>query len=180
MVAGSGGGHMGLDQLVSIGRWLRRRAENVAVALLGTMFVCFIVQIFMRYVLNYPVGWTEEISILTWLWTVLWGAAFVISEQEEVRFDIIYSAVSEGTRRVFTVITGLALIALYGVSMPAAYSFVSFMKVERSAYLHIPVNYLYSIYVIFAAASIGRYCWLVWRAIRGDQSPVTNPATLSD
>ncbi len=111
---------MGLDSLATIGRWLRRRAENVAVALLGTMFVCFIIQILFRYVLNYPVGWTEEVSILTWLWTVLWGAAFVISEREEVRFDIIYSAVSENTRRVFTIITGVALIFLYGVSMPAA------------------------------------------------------------
>lgn len=171
---------MGLDNLVTIGRWLRRRAENVAVALLGTMFVCFIIQIFSRYVLNYPVGWTEEVSILTWLWTVLWGAAFVISEPEEVRFDIIYSAVSENTRRVFTVITGVVLIFLYGVSMPAAYSFVSFMKVERSAYLHVPISYLYSIYVIFAAACIGRYCWLVWRAIRGAPSPATDPAALSD
>src|SRR3954469_14896299 len=171
---------MGLDSLATIGRWLRRRASDVAVALLGTMFVCFIIQIFSRYVLNYPVGWTEEVSILTWLWTVLWGAAFVLSEQEEVRFDIIYSAVSENIRRVFTVITGLVLIFLYGVSMPAAYSFVSFMKVERSAYLHIPINYLYSIYIIFAAASVGRYCWLVWRAVRGGALPVTDPAALSD
>lgn len=171
---------MGLDNLATIGRWLRRRAENFAVALLGTMFVCFIIQIFARYVLNYPVGWTEEVSILTWLWTVLWGAAFVISEPDEVRFDIIYSAVSESTRRVFTVITGVVLIFLYGVSMPAAYSFVSFMKVERSAYLHVPISYLYSVYLIFAAACIGRYCWLVWRAIRGAPSPVTDPAKLSD
>lgn len=166
--------------IVATGQWLRRRAENFAVALLGTMFVCFIIQIFWRYVLNDPVGWTEEVSILTWLWTVLWGAAFVISERDEVRFDIIYSAVSENTRRVFTVITGVALVLLYGISMPAAYSFVTFMKVERSAYLHIPLNYLYSIYIIFAAACIGRYCWLVWRAIRGAPSPATNPASLSD
>jgi len=164
----------------AIGRFLRARAENVAVALLGTMFVCFIIQVFFRYVLNNPVGWTEEVSILTWLWTVLWGAAFVISEPEEVRFDIIYGAVSEGTRRVFTVITGVALIFLYGVSLPASYHFVAFMKVERSAYLHIPLNYLYSIYVIFAVACIGRYCWLVWRAIRGKPSPATDPAKLSD
>lgn len=166
--------------LAGIGRWLRRRAEDVAVALLGTMFVCFIIQIFFRYVLNNPVGWTEEVSILTWLWSVLWGAAFVISEKEEVRFDIIYSAVSENSRRVFTVITGSALIFLYGISLPAAYSFVAFMKVERSAYLHIPINDLYSIYVIFAVACIGRYCWLVWRAIRGAVSPATDPARLSD
>ena len=144
------------------------------------MFVCFVIQVAFRYVLNYPVGWTEETSILTWLWGVLWGAAFILSEKDEIRFDIVYSNVSENLRRLFTVITGAALIFLYSVSLPAAYSFVSFMKVERSAYLHIPINYLYSIYLIFAVACICRYCWLVWKAIRGGTSPMTDPAHLSD
>src|SRR5664279_2606977 len=94
---------MTLQDLMAAGRWLRRRAENVIAALLATMFVCFIIQIVFRYCLNYPVGWTEEISVLTWLWVVLWGAAFVLSEKEEVRFDIIYSLslihISEPTRR---------------------------------------------------------------------------------
>lgn len=167
-------------QIVALGRWLRRRAENVVVFFLAAMFICFIIQIAFRYLLNYPVGWTEEVSILAWLWVVLWGAAFVLSEKEEVRFDILYSNISEGMRRVFTVITGVALIFLYGISLPAAYAYVSFMKVERSAYLHIPINYLYSVYVIFAVACIGRYGWLVWRAIRGDKSPATDPAELID
>jgi len=79
-----------MTQAVTIARWLRRRAENVAVALLSIMFATFIIQIFSRYVLNYPIGWSEEVVITTWLWTVLWGAAFVLSEKEEIRFDIIY------------------------------------------------------------------------------------------
>ena len=166
--------------LLRIAAWLKRRAEDVTVALFTVMFVCFIIQVVFRYVFNYPVGWTEETSILTWLWGVLWGAAFILSEKDEIRFDIVYSNVSENLRRVFTVITGAALIFFYGVSLPAAYSFVSFMKVERSAYLHIPINYLYSIYMIFAVACICRYCWLVWNAIRGGKSPMTDPAHLSD
>ena len=59
------------------------------------MFACFIIQIFFRYVLNNPVGWTEEVIVTTWLWTVLWGAAFILGEAEEIRFDIIYSNISE-------------------------------------------------------------------------------------
>jgi TRAP-type C4-dicarboxylate transport system permease small subunit len=121
---------MTLQNLIVAGRWLRRRAENVVAALLAMMFVCFIVQIVFRYCLNYPVGWTEEISVLTWLWVVLWGAAFVLSEKEEVRFDILYSNVSERSRRAFTIITGVALIVLYAGSLPAAYSYVAFMKIE--------------------------------------------------
>src|SRR5204862_2694899 len=132
-------------------------------------------QIFARYVLNRPVGWSEEVIITAWLWTVLWGAAFVIREQEEIRFDIIYSNLSARTRRVLTVITGIVLVALYGISLPASYAYVSFMKVERSAYLHVPINWLYSVYMIFAVACICRYYWLVWCAISGKAPPATDP-----
>ena len=91
------------QKLISAAQWLQQRAENVAVALLSVMFATFIVQIFARYVLNKPIGWSEEVIITTWLWTVLWGAAFILRESDEIRFDIIYSQVSERTRRIFTV-----------------------------------------------------------------------------
>ncbi|MBS0535999.1 MAG: TRAP transporter small permease [Proteobacteria bacterium] len=161
--------------------WLSRRTKDVLVLLLATMFVTFILQIVFRYLINEPLGWSEEVIVGVWLWTVLWGAAFVLRESEEIRFDIIYSNISERSRRVFTVITGIVLIAVYGISLPAAYSYVAFMKVERSAYLHIRMDVLYSIYVIFAVASIVRYAYLVWHALRGDATaPQTNPSELSD
>ena len=155
------------EKFVAIGRWLRRRAENIAAFMLAAMFVCFILQIFSRYVLNSPLGWTEEVSTLMWIWGVLWGAVFVLDEKDEVRFDIIYSAVKERTRRVFTVITGVALVIMYSVSLPGAASYVTFMKVERSAYLGIRLDYLYSIFLVFTVAAIVRYAWLAWRAFRG-------------
>src|SRR3977135_4116247 len=132
------------SRATAIARWLRRRAENIAVILLSTMFACFIIQIFFRYVLNNPVGWTEEVVITMWLWTVLWGAAFILGEAEEIRFDIIYSNISENARRVCTVLTGSVLVFIYGISLPASYKYVTFMKVERSAYLHVPIDLMYS------------------------------------
>ncbi len=144
------------------------------------MFATFIVQIFARYVLNSPVGWSEEVIITTWLWTVLWGAAFILRESEEIRFDIVYSAVSERSRRVFTILSGVALVGLYGISLPAAYNYVSFMWVERSAYLRVPIVWIYSVFIIFSVACICRYCWLTWCAIKGAQSPETDPAQLPE
>src|SRR4051794_27390288 len=171
---------MTYERSAAFGRWLRKRAENIAVALLSLMFACFIIQIFFRYVLNKPLGWTEEVIVTAWLWTVLWGAAFIVGEAEVVRFDILYSNISEGARRACTVVTGTALVLLYGISLPATYKYVSFMKVERSAYLHVPINLMYSVYLVFAVASIGRYLWLVYRAIRGGTSPLTEAARLGD
>jgi TRAP-type C4-dicarboxylate transport system permease small subunit len=148
-------------------RWLRRRAENVSVLLLLAMFTCFMIQIISRYVFNYPLGWTDEASVLFWIWCTLWGAAFVLRERDEVRFDIFYSAASPKLRCIFTVITGVSTVVIFAVSLPAVYAYVSFLKVEKSAYLGIRLDYLYSIYVIFAIATIVRYAALTWFALRG-------------
>lgn len=131
------------------------------------MFLCFILQIVTRYVFNYPLGWTDEVSVLCWIWCILWGAVFILRERDEVRFDIIYSTASEKTRRIFTVITGVAVIVLFAVALPAVIAYVTFLKVERSAYLGIRLDYLYSIYVLFSVGVIVRYAGLTWRAIRG-------------
>jgi C4-dicarboxylate transporter, DctQ subunit len=151
----------------TIGPWLARRAENVAAAMLATMFLAFILQIVFRYAVGLPIGWTHELSVILWLWLVLWGAAFVISEREEIRFDIIYGAVGPGTRRIMCIITAVALIALYLVSLPAVVDYVTFMKVEKTAYLKIRFDMLFSIYIIFVIATVIRYIWLAWQALRG-------------
>ena len=155
------------SQAIAVGRWLRQRAENVSALLLLAMFLCFILQIAARYVFNRPLGWTDEVSVLCWIWCTLWGAAFVLRERDEVRFDIIYSSVSAQTRRVFTIITGIAAVILFGIALPAVISYITFLKVERSAYLGIRLDYLYSIYAVFAIAAIIRYGALTWRAIKG-------------
>jgi len=149
------------------GAWLRRRAENVAAGLLAVMFVAFILQIVFRYFFNFPIGWTSELSVITWLWLVLWGAAFVVRESEEIRFDLVYGSASPRTRRVMGIITALSIVVLYAASLPATVKYVSFMKVEKTSYLKIPFDWLYSIYVLFLVAVIVRYVWILSQLLRG-------------
>jgi TRAP-type C4-dicarboxylate transport system permease small subunit len=149
------------------GEWLRRRAENVAAALLAVMFAAFLVQIVFRYLVNFPLGWTAELTLIAWLWVVLWGAAFVVRERDEIRFDLVYGAVGPRARRAFGAVAALALVALYGAAFPATVDYIAFMKVQPTAYFKIRTDYLYSVFGIFAAAAILRYLWLLWRALAG-------------
>jgi C4-dicarboxylate transporter, DctQ subunit len=148
-------------------RWLRHAAEAFCGLLLVLMFLCFMVQIISRYVFNYPFGWTDEASVFFWVWGTLWGAAFVIRERNEIRFDIFYSSLSKKARARAAVVTGICCIALFAVSLPATYSYVRFLKVEKAAYMPIRLDYLYSIYVIFVVAAIARYTMVVYKALRG-------------
>jgi TRAP-type C4-dicarboxylate transport system permease small subunit len=149
------------------GTWLHRRAENIAAGMLAVMFLAFIIQIVFRYLFNFPIGWTSELTVVMWLWLVLWGSAFVLREREEIRFDLVYLAVGRRTRIAMAVVFAVAVVILYGASLKASFSYVSFMKVERSSYLKIRLDWLYSIYLIFLVAVIARYLWLLSQFLRG-------------
>lgn len=159
-----------------IASWLRRRAENVAVILLAGVFVTFLLQIAFRYLLAWPVGWTLEVSTLAWMWLVLWGAAFVVRERDEIRFDIVYSLLPDRLRRIFIVVTALALGGIFAVSLPAVVDYVTFMRVESASYIDVRLDYLFSIYVIFALAVIVRCLWRIRAALRGEAPQISDPA----
>jgi len=147
--------------------WIRRRAENVVAGLLGLMFVAFIIQIVFRYFFNFPIGWSSELSVIAWLYMVLIGAAFWLREGEEIRFDLVAGSLGPRARRVIGILVAAATVVLFAMSYPAAWSYVTFMKVESTSYLKIRLDVLYSVYLLFAAAVIVRYAWDVWRMLRG-------------
>ena len=138
--------------------------------MLAVMFAAFIIQIVFRYFFNFPVGWTSELTVVMWLWLVLWGAAFVLKENEEIRFDLLSGSVGRRVRIAMGIVAAAALVVLYGASLKASFAYVSFMKVEKASYLKIRMDWLFSIYVIFLIAVIVRYLWLLARLLRGEEA----------
>ena len=136
--------------------WTRRCAEKIIAGLLGTMFVAFLVQIELRYIFNFPIGWTSELSVITWLYMVLLGAAFWLKEGEEISFDLVAGSMGRRARRIIGTLIAAATVVLFAMSLPATIKYVAFMKVEKSSYLGIRMDYLYSIYLVFAVAVIAR------------------------
>ncbi len=147
--------------------WLRRGAEAVLVLMMAAMFVAFILQVVFRYVMNLPVGWTDEVCTLVWLWGILWGASFVLRNREDIRFDMVYSHLPRRVRRAFTVVASACAVLLLLVSLPATWSYVTFMKVESSASFGIPLNWVFSIYVVFVVAMSVRHAGIAWDALHG-------------
>lgn len=151
-------------------RTLARAAEGVAAALLAVIFLAFILQIGLRYLFDLPVGWTAEISLVAWLWLILWGSAFVLRDEEEIRIDLLKAVLGPRGQRIAMSLGSIAIVVLFSLALPATWDYISFMKVERSSYLKIRFDWLYSIYLVFAAAVIARHLWQIANAIRGRTS----------
>ena len=153
----------------------RAAAEAVPAVLLAAMFICFIIQVFMRYVMDNPVGWTVEVCVIAWIWILLWGQSVSSSEDDEIRFDIIYGSVSPGLRRWFRVIFSAAIVGIYVWSLPALWDYVTFMRIQETSYLDIPFNWVYSVVLIFSVVSILRYAWIFWTSARGRPEAERSP-----
>ena len=159
-------------------RALRRFAEAVAAGLLAVIFIAFILQIALRYVFDWPVGWTAEISLVAWLWLVLWGAAFVLKDEEEIRIDVLEQALGPRVRRGARAIGSIAIVVLFGMALPATWDYVSFMTVESTSYLKIRFDWLFSIYLAFAVAVIVRHLWQIVELVRAPRmQPVDPPSS---
>jgi hypothetical protein len=67
------------------------------------------------------------------------------------------------------------VVVLYATALPAMVDYVTFMKVERTAYMKLPFSWVYAIYIVFAVAAIARYLWLGFAALRGDAPEDDDP-----
>ena len=135
--------------------------------MLTAMFLAFVLQIFSRYVLRAPLGWTLEACLLCWLWLVFWSSAFVLKHHEHVRFSVLEESVGPRVRRVFAIISAIAIIAAFGVALGPSYDFVSFMAIEKTSLIKIRFDYVFSIYLLFCGAMILRYSHRALNAFRG-------------
>ena len=156
--------------MTNTSNWLQRRADDVGVIMLSLMFLAFVVQITSRYVFNYPLGWTLELCLTMWLWTVFWGASFSLRNEDHVRFDMIYLNVSPKAKRWLAAIAAIAIVVTMLVALPRTYDFISFLKIKKSGTLRIPLMYVFSVYLVFMVATIAIYARGLVRIFKGEAS----------
>jgi C4-dicarboxylate transporter DctQ subunit len=145
--------------LTALSKWFRHGTEFIAAGLLAAMFLTFVLQIFSRYVLMQPFGWTLELCLTLWVWIVFWSNAFIVRERDHVRFDILYSAVSPRIRQLFALFSAGAIAIAMAWSFLPTWDYIDFLKIKKSATLKLPMRTIFSIYGLFMIVIALRYGW---------------------
>jgi TRAP-type C4-dicarboxylate transport system permease small subunit len=145
----------------SPGARLRFFAEIVAALMFVALFAAFLLQVFMRYVLNQPVAWTNEFVLIVYIWIVFWCSAFLLRERDHITFDMVFVSLPLGARRilavVLTALVGIAFVA----ALPGTVDYITFMKIERSAIMGIRFDLLYAIFAVFLVAVVLAALWRI-------------------
>ncbi|KPP90237.1 MAG: TRAP-type C4-dicarboxylate transport system, small permease component [Rhodobacteraceae bacterium HLUCCA08] len=161
-------------------RFVSRLTEGVAAAMMAAIFCIFILQIVVRYIVGSEwfldqfghlidarrFGWTVEMILVLWLWTIFWGNAFVVRDRDHVTFDILYNAARPGLRKWLAVIGGVVVLVALWASIGPTHDRMKILRIKSSATLPVKMFPLYSVYFVFLAVVGARYGWRAIRALR--------------
>lgn len=147
-------------------KWLQRTSNFLTASMLAVLFFTFLFQIFSRYVLRSPFGWTLELCLILWLWIVFFGCAFSVRDKDHVTFDIFYFATPKKVQLIFSIISAIGIILIMGLSFLPTIDYIDWMKMRKTSTVRIPItgekirlSYIFSIYGIFMISVIIFYLW---------------------
>ena len=143
---------------------LRSFANFITATMLAVLFFTFLLQIFSRYILKAPFGWTLELCLILWLWIVFFGCSFAVRDQDHVKFDIFYYATPKKVQLIFSIISAIGVIVIMGYSFLPTIDYIDWMKMRKTTTVKIfnnkiPLSYIFSVYGIFLLSVIIQYIW---------------------
>lgn len=142
---------------------LKGGADIVGVLLFTAAFSGFIIQIFFRYVMDSPALWTEELTMIAFVWTVFWAAAFMVNIREHVTFDVLYEVVTPETRRWMAIFSMAVLIFAFALLIPATWDYLTFLLRKKSPVLRIQMTWIYGCYLLFVVNFTIQAVWRLWQ-----------------
>jgi TRAP-type C4-dicarboxylate transport system permease small subunit len=123
---------------------LMRLIELFLIVLLAISVVIISMQIFWRYVLVFPLGWTEQVARSAFIWLVMLGIPVMFNRNITMSFDIFLNNI-RGEK--YYIIQGI--LKLLGIGFCIFYFFASLQLCIRTGNrtvpgIGIPLNALYS------------------------------------
>ena len=128
--------------------------EGVAAAAFALMFAAFTIQVLSRYVLNMPVAWSLELCSIAYVWVVFWSCDLLVSERQQIVFDVIYQAIRPNTRRWIAIFNTATLAVLFLAALPGTLEYIWFLRRRASMMLQIPMHLVYLCFAVFMIAVV--------------------------
>jgi TRAP-type transport system small permease protein len=128
-------------------RWIFHSIEGVVIAVTVVMSVVVFLQVVLRYILDQPFGWTEEMGRVTFLVFVMLGGTLAYRDNRHLGLDILENRLSQSPL-LFFVAVKRGLVILFAVIMIQQGFVLVNSLFAQTPILGIPFSQLYLIFPI--------------------------------
>jgi len=147
-------------QLSNLATKCKHAADIVGGLLYVALFLTFVIQVTARFGFNRPLMWSDELAVILYIWVVLWGAAFMVREDEQVRFGLLYDMSPPAVQKLMTIAGHVMIGGLSAWALPASWNYISFMAREGTPVLGWPIMW---VFLPFAFLLVSLAVRAVWR-----------------
>jgi TRAP-type C4-dicarboxylate transport system permease small subunit len=134
-------------------RFLDKFEEILLITGLALMGLAVALQIFMRYLFNMPLVWSEEFARYIFVWISFIGAGYGVRHGIHISMEFFFNKFSPSMRKRIAIFTNIISIAAFAYLIPTAIRFTGAQDSIASSAMDIPMSWL------FAAVPVG--CALV-------------------
>lgn len=128
-----------------------KRAEELFVTLNSmvvgvlffTMFLLVFGNVITRYVFNFSLNWSEELSRYLMVWMAYLGAGLALRAGSHVAIEIFQDLVPKPVRRAVRAFVGLVMLVFMGFLFVLGCQYVQFGMTQRTPALQWPTGWIY-------------------------------------
>lgn len=101
---------MFIKRAQKLGHWLTKSTENIGAIIMLGLVVANFLQVFFRYVVNAPLGWTEEAMRYALVWLVFLVSCAALWRGEHMTIDILREILPQRFYQVVRVVNLLCVV----------------------------------------------------------------------
>jgi TRAP-type C4-dicarboxylate transport system permease small subunit len=137
-------------------RHAERAAALVPALMFVVVFLVFVYKIIARYGAGDAAAWADELCVVLFIWMIFWANAFVLRDEDQIRFDLLYRPFPAPARRVLTILRLLLIGGTFLYALPEIAGYIRFLWRERTPVLLWRLDVVYSIFGVFVLSVVVR------------------------
>lgn len=115
------------------------------------LFVIFVFQVFMRYIMRAPQAWTTEVEQSCFLWLVLLGACYAQRVKGHVTFTLVYDNLGIKGKAITAMLGNILITFTFLISIVPSFNYIwgLMSRAQVTSLLKWPKTVVFFPYVIF-------------------------------
>ena len=125
-------------------KWLDENIEGILLILLSILTVVVVfIQVFMRYVLDSSLVWSEELARYAFIWMIYIGVSYGVKRQAHISVDAVTLLLKRKGKFILAFCANIAFLAFAAILI--YFSFEVVAQVTRSSpAMNIPMQWVYA------------------------------------
>ncbi|MGA9228102.1 MAG: TRAP transporter small permease [Mesobacillus sp.] len=133
-----------MQQVIKAIDAINRVVGILLAAMLGVMSILIILQVISRFVINFPLTWSEELSRYLMIYIVFLGAGLAMRHNNLISIELLPELLSGNKRRAVIILVMIISIIFFAILFKQGIDILSMVKMQSSPGLQLSMSIPYA------------------------------------